>query len=99
MTHAMKAMVRSCWERPAGVIARLAGLRSESGQSLVELSLGLTAMTVLLIGATEFGGLAYASIEVSNAARAGVQYGAQNHTTASDTTGMQTAATQDAPDV
>jgi Flp pilus assembly protein TadG len=74
-------------------------MRGESGQSLIELALGLTALTILMIGAAEFGRLAYASVEVSNAARAGVQYGAQNHTTASDTAGIQTAATQDAPDV
>ena len=39
---------------------------------------------LLLVGAAEFGRLAYAAIEVSNAARAGVAYGAQTHITASD---------------
>jgi hypothetical protein len=45
------------------------------------------------------GRLAYASIEVSNAARAGVAYAAQSHTTAADAANIQLAATQDAPDV
>jgi hypothetical protein len=43
--------------------------------------------------------LAYASIEVSNAARAGVAYAAQNHTTAQDSANIQLAATNDAPEV
>ena len=71
----------------------------EGGGAFVELALVVPIFGLLLVGAAEFGRLAYADIEVSNAARAGVAYGAQNHATASDTSGMQTAATQDAPDV
>lgn len=71
----------------------------EDGGALVELALLVPMFALMLVGAAEFGRLAYADIEVSNAARAGVAYGAQNHATASDTQGMQTAATQDAPDV
>jgi hypothetical protein len=55
--------------------------------------------TVLLAGAADFARLAYAGIEVSNAARAGVQYGAQNRITAMDIAGMKLAATNDGPDV
>jgi hypothetical protein len=40
--------------------------------------------------------VAYAAIEVSNAARAGAQYGAQNGFTASDPTGIANAAAADA---
>lgn len=69
---------------------------SESGQSLVELCLiTLLIMVPLLIGAAEFARAAYAYIEVSNAARAAVQYGAQTHATALDTAGMLTAARND----
>lgn len=65
-----------------------AGKRGESGQAFVELFLAMTFILVpLLIGAGEFARAAYAYIEVSNAARAAVQYGAQNHATATDTTG------------
>jgi|SRR5665213_206441 len=69
---------------------------SESGQALVEL--GLVAVFILipiLIGAGEFARAAYAYIEVSNAARAAVQYGAQNGATALDSNGMLTAAKND----
>ena len=74
-------------------------LRKETGQALVELAFVVPIFTILLIGAAEFGRLAYADIEVCNAARAGAAYGSQNHVTATDTTGIQTAATQDAPNV
>lgn len=76
------------------------GLRSgTSGQALVELALTMPLLVLLLLGAAELARVAYASIETSNAARAGVQYGAQNHVTASDFAGMQLAATNDGPDV
>lgn len=69
---------------------------SESGQSMVELSLMLVFILFpVLIGAAEFARAAYAYIEVSNAARAAVSYGAQTHATALDTAGMLTAARND----
>jgi Flp pilus assembly protein TadG len=74
-------------------------IRDEIGQAFVELALVLPVAILLLVGAAEIGRLAFASIEVSNAARAGVAYGAQSHITASDIAGIQTAATQDAPNV
>lgn len=87
--------------RPRSQVAprvRLA-VRSDAGDSLVELAFLLPILTMLLVGTVDMGRLAYMSIEVSNAARAGVQYGQQNSSTWSDTTGMQTAATNDAPDL
>lgn len=70
--------------------------KGESGQSLVELGLiSVFILVPLLIGAGEFARAAYAYIEVSNAARAAVQYGAQNGATALDTNGMLTAARND----
>src|ERR1700759_2276170 len=74
-------------------------LYGDKGQAFVELALVLPIFFLLLIGAVELGRLAYASIEVSNAARAGVAYAAQNHTTAQDATNIQLAATQDAPNI
>lgn len=69
---------------------------NESGQALVELGLiSVLILVPLLIGAGEFARAAYAYIEVSNAARAAVQYGAQNNATALDTNGMLTAARND----
>lgn len=67
----------------------------DTGQALIELAWVTPIFLILVLGAAEFGRLTYIGIEVSNAARAGVQYGAQSHATASDTTGMQTAATND----
>jgi hypothetical protein len=74
-------------------------LQEDKGQAFVELALVLPIFILLLVGAAEIGRLAYASIEVSNAARAGVAYAAQNHTTAQDATNIQLAATSDAPNL
>ncbi len=73
--------------------------RNDAGSALVEIALMFPILLALLVGAAEFGRLAYAAIEVANAARAGAAYGAQSHITASDYSGMQLAAIQDAPDV
>jgi Flp pilus assembly protein TadG len=74
-------------------------LAEDAGQSLVELALVLPLFVLLLFGAVEVARLAYASIEVNNAARAGASYAAQNHTTASDTTNISLAATNEAPNI
>lgn len=74
-------------------------MRGETGQALVELALIFPIFILLLIGAAEFGRLAYAAIEVTDAARAAVAYGSQSVITASDNAGMKTAAKNDAPDV
>jgi Flp pilus assembly protein TadG len=72
------------------------GRVGENGQSLVELALVLPLLVVFLLGAVEIGQFAYESIEVANAAKAGIQYGAQNRATAADSTGIQSAAANDA---
>jgi Flp pilus assembly protein TadG len=79
-------------------------LQKDTGQALLELALVVPIFSLLLLGAVEYGRLAYAAIEVANAARAGAAYASQNHVTAdaSDPTNLaniQAAATQDAPDV
>ena len=75
-------------------------LRSdERGQAMAELAIIAPLMLVLVIGLVELGRYANFSIEVANAARAGVQYGAQNLAVANDNAGMQNAATADAPDL
>lgn len=77
------------------------GLNGEeaSGQALIELALTLPVLFLLLFGSAEMARLAYAAIEVSNAARAAVQYGSQSSAFAADTTGMQTAAQNEAPNI
>jgi Flp pilus assembly protein TadG len=69
--------------------------RSERGSSLVELALMLPVLGLLLFGAIDFARGYYLSIEVTNAAHAGAQFGVQNASVA----GMQNAATSDAADV
>jgi Flp pilus assembly protein TadG len=65
---------------------------SEEGGALVETALSMTFLIVLLLGAVEFGRLAYAAIQVNSAAKAAAQYGAQSRTTAADIAGMTSAA-------
>ena len=72
---------------------------SDAGQAIVETALIFPMLLALLIGAAEFARVAYAAIEVANAARAGVQYGAQSGFNASDSTGIATAAAKDAANV
>lgn len=78
---------------------RMRDLRKDSGSAFVELALVLPLLCLLLIGTVELGRIAYAAIEVSNAARAAVAYGSQNHDTAIDSANMQTAASIDAADL
>ena len=74
-------------------------LWKDNGQALIELALVLPIFVLLLLGAADLGRLAYASIEVSNAAHAGIQYGAQNHNTAMDINGMKQAAINDGSNI
>jgi Flp pilus assembly protein TadG len=68
----------------------------DKGQALAEVAVIVPLLVLLLIGLIEVGRYANFSILVSNAARAGVQYGAQNLVTAADNAAMQNAATADA---
>jgi Flp pilus assembly protein TadG len=70
-------------------------LRSQSGQSLVEVALLTPILLTLLIGGIELGRYAYLSILVGNAARAGAAYGAQSLPQSVDTADIQTAADND----
>jgi Flp pilus assembly protein TadG len=81
------------------MIAHRIPVRDDMGQAFVELALVLPILLLLLVGGVEVGRLAYADIEVSNAARAGVAYGMQSGTFASDSTGIINAAKQDAPNI
>jgi|HubBroStandDraft_5_1064220.scaffolds.fasta_scaffold08222_3 Flp pilus assembly protein TadG len=71
-------------------------LRSESGASIVEFAIVAPFLALLLVGTIDFGRYMYDGILLANAARAGVQYGAQNLQTAVDSTGIQNAAYADA---
>ena|SRR5690242_10673897 len=69
------------------------------GQSMVELAMALPLLLLLLLAAVEMGRIYYAYLTADDAARAGVEYGAQNLATASDLSGMQNTALNNAKDV
>ncbi len=75
---------------------RRAPSRRESGQALAESTFFALGLVTLLIGGIDIGKYADTSMILTSASRAGVQYGAQNLAVASDTTGMQAAATNEA---
>jgi len=66
------------------------------GQSLVETALVIPMLVIVLVGVTELAFVMHAAITVSNAAKAGAQYGAQNGFTAQDQTGIINAANAEA---
>jgi hypothetical protein len=72
---------------------------AERGQSVAEIALVTPMLLLLVIGTIEIGRFAYYGIEVANAARAGVQYGAQSLADSKDLAGITLAARHDAPEV
>lgn len=66
------------------------------GSALIELALITPALTLLLVGAVDFGRAAYVGIEAQNAAHAGAEYGSLNP---SNTAGITAAAQQSAPNL
>lgn len=87
--------IRRLWARIAAR-CRLAG--GDRGSAMVELALVVAILGVpLLLGVVQMGCLIYYSIEVSDAANAGVLYGMRT-TFSADNTGMITAAQADAAD-
>jgi Flp pilus assembly protein TadG len=69
----------------------------QRGNSLIEMAIGISVLVWLLLGIADVVGIFNTSLAVSNAARAGAQYGSRSVLTAADTNGMIAAAKQDAP--
>ena len=67
-------------------------LRDERGQALIETAVSVGLFIVLLLGAVEFGQLAFAAIEVTDAAEAAAQYATQSPATAANSSAMLSAA-------
>ena len=67
----------------------------DSGQALIETAVTVSLYALLLLGVSEFGRLAFAAIEVANAASAGARYAATTGE-AADSTGIANAAANDA---
>lgn len=74
-------------------------LSAADGAAMVELALTLPLLVVVLLGAADFARLFYRSIELTNAARAGAQYGAQSPAKSADTAGMKSAAVTASPNI
>src|SRR5690242_12886675 len=73
-------------------MARRSG-RSEAGNALVELAFALPILVLLMVAAIDFARIFYMGIALTNAARAGAQYGSHTVANSANTSGMQTAAT------
>lgn len=71
----------------------------EGGSATVELALTVPLLLLLLIGSAELGRIAYASIEVADAARAATAYAAQDPFDAGQTTLIEDAAQNEAYDL
>ena len=71
--------------------------RGQAGQALVELALVAPVLLVLVLGIADFCRVFYASVTVTNAARAGAQFGLLplNYTLMTGTPSMQDAAVND----
>lgn len=88
--------------KPGNMLKKIAKAmgNEESGQALIELAISLPLLLLVLLGGVELGEIAYASIEVTNAAKAAAQFGASNGgayvSTGLDTQGMLAAANNDA---
>lgn len=71
----------------------------EGGAAFVELVLSLPILIILLVGAGDFARVMYLTIEMTNAARAGAQYGALTLAQSKDFTRMQSTALAAAPNI
>jgi Flp pilus assembly protein TadG len=81
------------------VTRRVGSAPSQRGQAMIELALILPILLLLTIGVIEFGRVAYFSIEVADAARAGAQYGTQSLADAANNGNITQAALNNAPDI
>lgn len=72
---------------------------SQAGLALIEFAIVIPMLVLLVVGLIETGRFMYLSIMVGNAARAGVQYGAQSVVTMGDTSGMRRAALNDGQNI
>jgi Flp pilus assembly protein TadG len=74
-------------------MASRAHRHSDAGAALVELAVSLPVLLLIFVITIDFARVFYLSIALTNAARAGAQYGAYTPARSSDFAGMQTMAT------
>jgi Flp pilus assembly protein TadG len=80
------------WPAGKAYTSGLGFVRRRAAQSMVELALILPVLVILLLVALDFARMFYMSMEVTDAARAGAQWGAQNAANAGNVSGMEQAA-------
>jgi Flp pilus assembly protein TadG len=74
--------------------------REQSGNALVETAMCISFIALpMLLGTVALGSMAYTSIEVSNAAHAGAMYGMMSSTFAASSSGIISAAQNEATDL
>src|SRR5262245_6983281 len=64
----------------------------DRGSTLIELALALPILVLILVATVDFARVFYMGIQLTNAARAGAQYGAASLGRSGDFPGMQAAA-------
>jgi len=67
-------------------------IRSQCGGALVELAIALPVLIVVFAATIDFARVFYTAMALTDAARAGAQYGAHNAANSTDAAGMQSAA-------
>ncbi len=80
-------MTTHCGKQAAGK-----RVRSERGAALVELAVALPLLLIIMVGTIDFGRAFRTAMIVTNAVRAGAQFGSQNPVNSTNTTGMVAAA-------
>lgn len=75
------------------------GASGQRGQALAELAIVLPFLLVLLIGVVDFCRIFYASMMLTQAARTGVQYGAQSKSKSAEFSNIEEAAIDAATDL
>lgn len=70
---------------------------SESGQSMLELAVCLPVFALIILGTAEIANIAWASVQVNNAAHAGAQFASHSRGNANDIPDIKIAAQNEAP--
>ena len=73
--------------------------RAEAGGSIVEVALLFPVLMLIFFGMIDLGRWVFLTMEVTNAAHAGAQFGSLSLTNAYNTAGIQAAAQADVPDI
>ena len=73
--------------------------RAERGAALVELAVVIPLLVLILVGTVDFARVFYTTMELTNAARAGAQYGGTKLSNSANSAAIQSYAISAAPDI